>query len=103
MAPDLVVDLGLLESTAGSLSMLMEEFSNASNIVSDYQEAVGDQNLVSALQEFSSNWKVHRQTLLSSMESVYKMATESHKAFIDTDDKLAQAITADQTAPTGKT
>ena len=34
---DLVVDLGLLAQTAGSLSMLIEEFGNASKIVSSAQ------------------------------------------------------------------
>lgn len=32
MAADLVVDLGMLEQTAGSLSMLIEEFNNAAKI-----------------------------------------------------------------------
>jgi hypothetical protein len=39
---DLVVDLGLLEQTAGSLSMLIEEFSNASKIVSSAQGSVAE-------------------------------------------------------------
>jgi hypothetical protein len=98
---DLVVDLGLLESTAGALSMLMEEFNNASQIVDDYQGDIGDPKLISALQDFASNWKVHRQTLLSSMNSVYKMATQSHQAYLSTDDRLARDIKSDTTAPTG--
>lgn len=99
--PDLAVDLGLLESTAGALSMLMEEFNNASKIVDDYQGDVGDPKLIGALNDFAGNWKVHRQTLLSSMQAVYKMATQSHKAYLDTDDKLARDIKGDKTAPTG--
>jgi hypothetical protein len=96
---DLVVDLDLLASTAGSLSMLIEEFGNASQIVISYQEAVGDPTLVAALQAFASDWQVHRQDLLSSMEAVYKMATQSRKAYIATDDKLAQDLKNDTTAP----
>jgi rRNA-processing protein FCF1 len=87
---DLVVNLGLLESTAGALSMLIEEFSNASKIVSGSQ--IGDPTLDGALGDFAGDWSVHRQDLLSSMQSVYKMATESHKAYIATDDKLAQEL-----------
>ncbi len=96
---DLVVDLGLLASTVGALSMLVEEFSNASQIVTSYQGAVGDPVLVSALEAFADDWKVHRQDLLSSMESVYKMATQSHKAYLATDDKLAQDLKKDTVAP----
>lgn len=89
---DLVVDYNLLESTAGSLSLLIEEFTNASKIVKSYQSAIGDPDLVGALNDFASDWQVHREDLLSSMKSVYQMATQSHKAYVDADDKLAQDI-----------
>jgi hypothetical protein len=89
---DLVVDLGLLEQTAGSLSMLIEEFSNASKIVGSAQGSVAEPILVTALEDFANDWSVHRQDLLSSMETVYKMATESRKAYIATDDRLAQDL-----------
>jgi hypothetical protein len=98
---DLVVDLGLLESTAGALSMLMEEFSNASRIVDDYAGEIGEPALISALDSFAGNWKAHRGKLLSSMESVYKMATESHQAYLQADDRLARDIKGDKTAPAG--
>jgi len=89
---DLVVDLGLLEQTAGSLSMLIEEFSNASKIVSSAQGSVAEPVLVTALDDFANDWSVHRQDLLSSMQTVYKMATESRRAYIATDDRLAQDL-----------
>lgn len=92
---DLVVNLDLLERTAGALSMLMNEFNNASKIVSTYHGSIGDPTLAGALDDFASDWSAHRQDLLSSMQSVYKMATESHKAYIDTDDKLAQELRKD--------
>lgn len=96
---DLVVDLDLLASTAGSLSMLIEEFSSASKIVTSSQGAVGDPTLISALQAFAGDWAVHRQDLLSSMEAVYKMATQSRKAYIATDDQLARDLKKDTVAP----
>ena len=54
---------------------------------------------MAALHAFSGDWSVHRQDLLSSMESVYKMATQSRKAYIATDDKLAQDLKKDTVAP----
>jgi hypothetical protein len=92
---DLAVDLDLLERTAGSLSMLIEEFSNVSKIVSTYQGDVAEPTLTGALQAFADDWTVHRQNLVSSMQSVYKMATESHKAYIATDDELARDLRKD--------
>lgn len=93
--PDLVVDLPLLEQTAGALSMLIEEFNNSDKIVSSYHASVGDPTLTSALDDFANDWSVHRKDLVSSMQSVYQMATKSHKAYIDTDDKLAQELRKD--------
>jgi uncharacterized protein DUF6507 len=100
--PDLEVSLSLLETTAGSLSMLIEEFTNASDIESSYESAVGEKNLAGALHSFASNWKAHREDMIKSMQDVYKMATQSHQAYLDTDSKLAQDIKADTTsAPPG--
>jgi hypothetical protein len=93
VAPDLKVDLSLLESTAGSLGMLTEEFKNAKSIVDGYDAAIGSHTVSSALDDFADNWKVHRDDLLKTMDAVYQMATESHKAYVDADDHLAQDIT----------
>ena len=100
MGKDLHVSLGMLESTAGSLSMLMEEFKNASTIVNDYHGAIGEPKLISALDDFAGNWQVHRQQLLQSMQAVYDMVTKSHEAYLDTDSKLASDIKTDPVAAT---
>ncbi len=42
---------------------------------------------------------MHREDLLSSMEAVYKMATQNHRAFIEWDDKLARDLRQDTVAP----
>lgn len=89
---DLEVDLGLLERTAGSLGMLIEEFGNCSKIVNSAQAGLGDSTLAAALDSFAGNWAAHRQDLLSSMQAVYKMATASHKSYLQTDDSLARDI-----------
>jgi hypothetical protein len=92
---DLLVNLDLLEQTAGELSVLIEEFGNASAIVSSSSDAVGDPDLVAALEEFAGDWRVHREQLLSSMDAVHQMADKSHRAYIETDDKLAQQLRGD--------
>lgn len=89
---DLVVDLALLERTAGDLDVLIEEFGNASMIVSGYSGVIADPDLVTALQEFAGNWRVHREKLLSSMHAVHQMAATSQQAYIRTDNKLAREL-----------
>lgn len=87
---DLVVNLSLLERTAGSLSLLIEEFDNSSKIVDS--AGIGEPILMHALDDFAGDWTAHRKTLVSKMQAVYKMATESHKAYITTDDQLARDL-----------
>ncbi len=89
---DLVVDLALLERTAGDLGVLIGEFGNASGIVSGSSAAVADPGLVSALEDFAGNWRVHREKLLSSMHAVHQMAARSHQAYLTTDSKLASEL-----------
>jgi nucleoid-associated protein YejK len=92
---DLVVDLSMLQETAGSLGMLIEEFNRASQIVDDNRGAIGENALLHALDDFVDNWKVHRDELLESMKAVYDMATQSHDGYIQVDNELAQAIAQD--------
>jgi hypothetical protein len=103
VAPDLKVDLALLESTAGSLGMLTEEFKNAQTIVDGYDSAIGSPVVNHAVHNFAKNWKTHREDLLKKMDGVYQMATESHKAYVDTDDSLAQDIQKAVATPEHKT
>lgn len=87
---DLVVDLGLLESTDHSLGVLFNEFKDASKIISDHP--VGVPALAAALDQFASDWNVHRNDLLNSIDKVRKLAAEGHKQFRATDNKLASSV-----------
>jgi hypothetical protein len=88
----LKVDLSLLESTAGSLALLVHEFDQAGEIVDENHDCIGEPTLLSTMGDFASDWKTHRENLLKSMDSVYKMATQSHQAYISADDQLAGDI-----------
>lgn len=87
---DLVVDLGLLDNTDHALGVLFGEFKDASSIVSAYSEDIGAPVLVNALDEFASDWNAHRERLLASISNVRKLASEGHKEFKATDEKLAR-------------
>jgi hypothetical protein len=89
---DLVVDLNLLESTDHSLGVLAGEFKDASSIVSGYADEIGAPVLVSALDQFCTDWKAHREKLLSSIKDVRELASQGHTQFRATDDKLARVL-----------
>lgn len=90
---DLVVNLDMVQSTANTLSNLADEFNNSSQIVSD--AAIGESIIDSALGNFTGNWKVHRENLVSSMNSVQKMASQSYQDYTATDNKLASELQKD--------
>jgi hypothetical protein len=90
---DLVVNLDMVQSTANTLNNLANEFNNASQIVGD--AAIGDDTIDSALGNFTGNWKVHRESLVSSMQSVQKMASQSYQDYTTTDSKLASELQKD--------
>ncbi|MCA0146558.1 hypothetical protein [Blastococcus sp. LR1] len=95
---DIVVDLPLLRETAGGLGMLMHEFQRSAAIVEDAEPAVGRNALLDELREFVDEWTCNREKLLQSLQAVYEAATQSHDAYVQVDNELAQAI---QTATEG--
>jgi hypothetical protein len=89
---DLEVDLDLLGETAGSLGMLMHEFTQAADIVEDAESAIGRNALLDEMREFVEEWKHNRQKLIESIDAVYRMADESRRAHVDADNQLAHSI-----------
>jgi hypothetical protein len=90
--PDIVVDLPLLRETAGGLGMLMHEFQRSAVIVEDAESAVGRNALLDELRQFVDEWTCNREKLLQSLQAVYEAATQSHDAYVQVDNELAQAI-----------
>jgi len=89
---DLVVDLSLLDSTDRALGVLADEFKDASAIVSGYADGIGAPILVSALEQFCTDWKAHREQLLSSIRDVRELASQGSAQFRATDDALARHL-----------
>ena len=90
---DLEVDLDLLGETAGSLAMLMHEFTKAANLVHDAEAAVGRNPLLDEMREFVDEWKHRRELLIESLDAVHQMATKSREAYVQTDNALARSLT----------
>jgi hypothetical protein len=87
---DIQVDLDMLQSTASSLTTLINDFSNAAQIVQ--QADIGDPTIGKALDNFTGDWKVRVGDLISSMQSVQKMASTGYNDYTTTDTQLAQQM-----------
>jgi hypothetical protein len=91
---DLVVNLSLLDSTDQALGVLAGEFKDASAILSGYEDGIGAPLLVSALEQFCTDWKAHREQLLSSVSAVRELARQGSAQFRATDATLARHLHA---------
>jgi hypothetical protein len=90
---DLKVDYQLLDSIERSLTSLYLEFSNLQAQTGDYDGAMGSGDVASAMDGFAGNWNDHRKDLLSSIQSLGKMVSETRQQFQDTDNKLKGSLT----------
>jgi hypothetical protein len=88
---DISVDLDMLNQTATQLNTLVNDFSNAAKIVSGAD--IDDPTIGKALDNFTGDWKVRVGDLISSMQSVQKMASQGYQDYTSTDTKLAQSLT----------
>ena len=88
---DLKVDYQLLDSTERSLSSLVSEFQNMQAQEDAYSGAMGSGDIASAMNGFATNWNKHKKNLVSSMQALGKMVSETKQQFQKTDTKLATA------------
>lgn len=91
--PDLKVDYQLLESTERTLSSLVSEFQNMQAQESSYNWAMGSGPIAAAMNGFADNWNDNKKSLVSSMQTLGTMVSETVKQFKATDTKLASSQT----------
>ena len=89
---DLKVDYQLLDSIERSLTSLHSEFSNIQVNTSAYDGAMGSGDIASAMDGFAGNWSDHRKNLISSMQSLGTMVSETRRQFKNADNKLASTL-----------
>ena len=89
---DLKVDYQLLGSIERSLASLHSEFQNIQVDTGAYDGAMGSADVASAMDGFAGNWNDHRKSLISSMQSLGKMVSETIQQFKNADNKLASTL-----------
>ncbi|NEA68964.1 hypothetical protein [Streptomyces sp. SID12488] len=88
---DLIVDFGLLNTSAKQLNAIQREFKNLGEWKDEVKSAVGASEIKEAMTEFIDNWDDNRKRLLESLESVGKMVEGTRDTFKSLDDELAKA------------
>jgi hypothetical protein len=89
--PDFCVDYALLEQVENTLNNLKREFSNIDALrhTADW----GDGGIESAMGSFASNWSIHREKLMGSLDAMIKNAHECRTQTDQYDTSMAQHLT----------
>lgn len=90
---DLKVDYQLLDSIERSLTSLHSEFQNIKTQTGAYDGAMGSGDVASAMDGFAGNWDDHRKNLLSSIQTLGTMVSETKRQFQKADNKLKNSLT----------
>lgn len=88
----LKIDLAAVERVAVSLAALRGELDNAKDIANEGRTAVGSPVLGEALEDFATNWRRHRDRLVSSVDAVQAMAGQGAAAYRQVDGELTRAL-----------
>ncbi|MBV9143163.1 MAG: hypothetical protein JO115_19990 [Pseudonocardiales bacterium] len=88
----LKVDVALLRATGAGLGQIKDILQHAQASSPGYQ-VLGSHELSEVMDDFVSNWEIHRGKLVSAVEAHQQMALQSADAYEHTDSELARALT----------
>lgn len=104
MADHLRVDLPTLQRTADALSAISGALRTTDDPAGRDRNVLGHPALVGVMEDFTGNWRIHREQLISSVDAHEKMVRAAVQGHQELDRGLAQSLTPDspqQPAPTG--
>lgn len=81
-----------LEAMATQLKRLQSEFEDAKGVVDGFTGAMGSGEVAGKLDDFATNWNIHRKALCSQIELLGKTAEGAAKTYDGVDDHLAKAL-----------
>lgn len=93
MADHIKINTKELADIGDALGRLVDQFQNSGNIVHHYAGDLGSGRMADTLNEFATNWDVHKKSLLSNLQHLQSAATEGAKSWDGLDADLAKALT----------
>ncbi|WP_122816366.1 hypothetical protein [Nocardioides pantholopis] len=93
MGDRLVADIGRIRSSAYDVRSTSSRFNGASSLVAEYRSDLGSTDLANALDDFASNWKIHRERLCEDLEKFADWAVQAADGYAQADADLAAVLT----------
>ncbi|UGQ10371.1 hypothetical protein LO772_26430 [Yinghuangia sp. ASG 101] len=96
---DLVVDLPELDVFARRLDLIRQTMNDTPKNVDNVDAALGHSGAADALHDFADGWRDGRKKLEGEMKALSEMGHSVVTELTATDQKLANAVNANQTSP----
>ncbi|WP_062212178.1 hypothetical protein [Streptomyces sp. NBRC 109706] len=89
---DLTVSVDDVQELGNKLRFVAGEFEGAEDIASDYAEEVCHGDLAHELEQFASNWRVHRSKLMEGLTKFAELAQAAGDSYDGIESELANAL-----------
>jgi hypothetical protein len=99
LADHVSIDTSRLRETGRSLAELSTLLGSASSDMHTDTVAIAQRDLIAAMEEFVSNWRVHREKLIESVDAHRKMVVGAADAYERLDLDLAAGLQRTMEAP----
>ena len=83
-----------LKSLADDLNELINQFQGATDFQNDYGGIWGQSDANQAMGDFANNWSIHRDSMVSDMQSLHDKVTNVSDSWDQTDQQLHDSLTA---------
>jgi uncharacterized phage infection (PIP) family protein YhgE len=83
-----------LKSLADDLNELINQFQGATDFQNDYDGIWGQSDANQAMGDFANNWSIHRDSMVSDMQSLHDKVTNVNDSWDQTDQQLHDSLTA---------
>ncbi|NLT57248.1 MAG: hypothetical protein GXX79_22340 [Actinomycetales bacterium] len=93
MGERLKVDVDRVRDVASALASIKNELDGAEALTDSHRGIVGAGTLANRLDEFSSNWRIHRQRLSDDLKTFSAWAKAAADGYTGLDESLTKALT----------
>jgi hypothetical protein len=98
MGGHLKADLTRIAQVSRQVEQIAREFGQATALAEGYESALGSAELAGTLHAFAADWSIHRARLLADLEKESSLADTAVKSYRGTDEELAAALRAHESA-----
>lgn len=98
-ADHVCVDVDLLEATAQRLGHVAQELTASRATADSDAQVIRHRYLTAALSEFSDNWRIRRENLITAVEGAHKLVGLAAKSYREQEAAMAKSLDPQECGP----